>query len=159
MLVIGLCSTGTLRLVGQVTEWQSGNTVNTEVVAVQQSMTDLFKQLNAGDMDKAKAFYTGQSAILGIDGSISFDINGVTDAWKSQLKMLDELPKFSCENLQVRMLSNEIALVVYSVELRFKYQGNVTISKANATDVLHKVRGKWLIELEQMTPIPPAAGH
>ena len=159
LLVVALCCAGISRLAGQSTEWQSGSTANAKIAAVQQTMADLFGQLNAGDMDKASTFYTSQSALLSIDGSISFDKNATMEGWKAQLKMLDELPKFSYENLKVRMLGTDVALVVYEVELRYKYQGNVTVSKAIATDVLHKTDGKWLIELEQMTPIPATSEH
>lgn len=162
LLVIALwCCCANTRLMAQTSDWQTGNSTNTEVTAIQQKMAGLFQALNAGDMDKANAFYSDKATILMTSGSIIFNKNTVIETWKSQIKMLDELPKFSYDNLQVRLLGRDVALVVYQVEVGFKYQGNTTSNSATATDVLQKSNGQWLIELEQMTPVtqPPTTGN
>jgi uncharacterized protein (TIGR02246 family) len=142
-------------------EWASAPAVGSDAQAVEQVIAGLFQSFNAGDLDKVDACYSGQAAVIMTDGSSSFEKGDAFEVLKQTMKMLDELPKYKYWNLQVRMLGADTALAVYDSEGSFKYQGATTVARVKATDVLRRVNGKWLIELEQMTPVaaPPAAGN
>ena len=133
--------------------WVGSRSANANANAVHASITDIYGAFISGDDEKGWAGYTEEATEIGPDGSITFGKKALHDGWDAFMKVADEAPKFKYENVQVRMLSNDVALAVWDSEADIKIGGQQMGGKTKGMAVLRKIKGVWKIEFDSITPM------
>lgn len=66
---------------------------------------------------------------------------------------MDEKPKFTPSNPEVKFITPDVALITWQTEDEMKMQGQTMKSKNNGLAILKKTGGKWLVEADALIPI------
>lgn len=140
--------------------WIGSRSVNpkSEAAAILSGWESIYQAYNSGDSEKGFAFYTEDAAEITPDGRITFGKSALREGWNAFMKMLDEKPQFNYENPQVRMLSNDVALLIWDSESKLKMGGQDIGGKTKGMAVLHKINKEWKVEFDVITPVMPMPG-
>jgi len=133
--------------------WSGSRSANANANAVHAAITTAYDAFSTGNDEKGWAAYTEEAAEIGPDGSITFGKKALREGWDAFMKMADEAPKFKYENVQVRMLTNDVALAVWDSEADIKVGGQQMGGKAKGMAVMRKINGAWKIEFDALTEI------
>lgn len=133
--------------------WVGSHSSNADANAVHAFISSSYDAFSAGDDEKGWAAYTEDAAEIDPAGNITFGKKALREGWDAFMKMADEAPKFKYENVQVRMLTKDVALAVWDSEADIKIGGQQMGGKAKGMAVLHQINGQWKIELDALTPI------
>lgn len=135
--------------------WIGSRSTNANANAVHAAITEAYDAFSTGNNEKGWAAYTDEAAEIGPDGSITFGKKNLRDGWDAFMKVADEAPKFKYENVQVRMLTNDVALAVWDAEADIKVGGQQLGGKTKGMAVLRKIKGGWKLEFDSITPMMP----
>lgn len=128
--------------------------------AVKKFWNDVNEAYVSGNDDQMWAAYTENAAEIGPDGSLTTGKKALRENWDMFMKMADEKPKFSYTNPAVRFITPDVAIITWDSEMDIKIQGQQVGGKTKGTAVVHKIKGKWFVEFDSLTPIMqmPEAG-
>jgi uncharacterized protein (TIGR02246 family) len=126
---------------------------NAEANAVHAAITKSYDAFIAGDMVQGFAVYTDDATEIGPDGSITHGKKAMLEGWEAFKNMADEAPKFSYSNVRVRLLTNDIAIVLLDSEADIKIGGQQVGGKSVCSAVMRKIKGEWKLEFDQLTPL------
>ena len=135
--------------------WVGSRSINAQANEVHSFITACYDAFSAGADDKGWAAYSDDATEIDPMGNVTFGKKALREGWDAFMKMADEKPNFKYENVQVRMLTNDVALAVWDSEADIKVGGQQLGGKAKGMAVLRKVNGKWQIEFDSITPVIP----
>ena len=129
--------------------------VNTNATAIHKMWKDTWDAYQAGDNKKMWAAYTNDAAEISPDGNITYGKKALKASWEAFMKMTDKAPSFTYGDPQVRMLTNDIALIVWDSSADIQMGGKQLGGKTKGMAVVRKIKGQWLIEFDSLTPVIP----
>lgn len=132
----------------------------TDEAAVKAFWKDIYEAYNADDTEKMWAAYTENATEIGPDGSLTTGKKNLRESWDMFMKMADEKPKFSYTNPSVRFITPEVAIITWDSDTDVKIQGQQVGGKTRGMAVVHKIKGKWFVEFDSLTPVmqmPPVS--
>lgn len=136
--------------------WVGSKTATGETKAVHDALQKGFGDfMPGGNPETGWAIYTENAAEVDPGGNITFGLSALKAGWDAFSKMTDEPAKFKYDNVQVRMLTNDVALVVFDSEADIKIHGQQIGGKVKGSAVMHKVNGVWKLEFDQLSPVMP----
>lgn len=133
--------------------WIGSKSANPNANAVHAFIADAYGAFIAGNDEKSWAAYTDDATEIDPTGNITFGKKALREGWDAFMKVADEKPKFKYENVQVRMLSNDIAIAVWDSEADIKVGGQQVGGKSKGMAVVRKINGQWKIEFDSITPM------
>lgn len=136
----------------------TGAQSNPDVTAIHTMWKNTWDAYQAGDTEKMWAAYTDDAAELGPDGNITFGKKALRESWEAFMKMADKAPTFTYGNPLVRILTSDIALIVWDSEADIQIGGQQVGGKTKGMAVLRKIKGVWKIEFDSLTPVMPMPG-
>lgn len=135
--------------------WMGSRSATGEAKAVHAAIAQSYDAFIAGDVEKGFAVYTDDAVEIDPGGNITFGKKALLEGWEAFSKMADEAPKFKYENVQVRILTNDVALAVWDSEADIKIGGQQLGGKTKGMAVMRKINGAWKLEFDSITPIMP----
>lgn len=104
-------------------------------------------------------YYTDESGEIYPDGSMLIGKEKLVAGFEEFQKMVDGQPTFTYQLTSWRLLTPDVALVTWDTNSDVKIQGQQVGGPARCLAVLRKVKGKWMIEFDTMTPIVQMPGN
>jgi len=138
--------------VGNKTPKNLANTEATNLLKMWKSTWDAYQ---AGDTKKMWAAYTNDAAEISPDGNITYGKKALKASWEEFMKATDKAPSFTYGDPQVRMLTNDVALIVWDSSADIQMGGQQLGGKTKGMAVVRKIKGQWLIEFDSLTPVIP----
>lgn len=145
------CSTAYAQPSGGI--WAGSRSSNPNANAVHAAIDNIYGAFIAGDYEKGWAGYTEEATEVDPGGNMTIGKKALREAWDGFMKMADEAPKFKYSNVQVRLLTADVALAVWDSEADIKIQGQQMGGKTKGMAVLRKIGGQWKLEFDQLTPM------
>ena len=139
--------------------WVGNRTSDSQANAIIQALSGAYDAFIAGDLDKGFAVYSDDASEIGPDGSLVHGIKTLRQGFDDLQKVVDEKPNFKYSNIQVRILTNDVALAIWESEADIKIGGQQVGGKTRDMAVLQKINGQWKIVFDQLTPIMPPPGN
>lgn len=136
--------------IGSKTKGAKNDPVVTDILKM---WNDVNKAYESGDTEKMWAAYTENAAEVAPDGNVTFGKKALREGWDAFLKMADKTPTFSYENPQVRILTNEVALIIWDSSADIQIGGQQVGGKTKGMAVVHKINGQWKVEFDALTPV------
>lgn len=131
------------------------NLANTETTNIHKMWKSTWDAYQAGDNKKMWAAYTNDAAEISPDGNITYGKKALKTSWEAFMKMTDKAPSFTYGDPQVRMLTNDIALIVWDSSADIQMGGQQVGGKTKGMAVVRKIKGQWFIEFDSLTPVIP----
>ena len=131
------------------------NLANSEAINLLKMWKSTWDAYQAGDTKKMWAAYTNDAAEISPDGNITYGKKALKASWEEFMKMTDKAPSFTYGDPQVRMLTNDIALIVWDSSADIQMGGQQVGGKTKGMAVVRKIKGQWLIEFDSLTPVIP----
>lgn len=128
---------------------------NSNATAIHKMWKSTWDAYQAGDNKKMWAAYTNDAAEISPDGNITYGKKALKASWEEFMKMADKAPSFTYGDPQVRMLTNDIALIVWDSSADIQMGGKQLGGKTKGMAVVRKIKGQWLIEFDSLTPVIP----
>ncbi|MDO8366100.1 MAG: nuclear transport factor 2 family protein [Saprospiraceae bacterium] len=135
--------------------WSGSRSGNAQTNAVHAAITEAYDAFSTGNDEIGWAAYTEEATEIDPAGNVTFGKKNLREGWDAFMKVADEAPKFKYENVQVRMLTKDVALAVWDSEADIKVGGQQMGGKTKGMAVLRKIKGVWKIEFDSITPIVP----
>lgn len=135
--------------------WVGSRSGNANANAVHQAIVEIYDAFANGDDKKGWAGYTEEAAEIDPIGHITFGKKALRESWEGFMAIVDEQPKFSYDNVLVRMLTNDVALAVFDSAADIKVGGQQLGGNTKGMAVLRKINGQWKLEFDSITPIVP----
>ncbi len=133
--------------------WAGSRSTDPNAQAVHAFITSSYEAFNQGNNDNGWSAYSEEAAEISPDGNITFGKKALLEGWDAFMKMADTTPQFKYENVLVRMLTNDVALVVWDSEADIKIGGQQMGGKAKGMAVARKIKGQWKLEFDSITPM------
>lgn len=130
----------------------------TDEAAVKNFWKDVNDAYQSGNDEQMWAAYTENACEIGPDGTLTVGKKALREGWDMFMKMADEKPKFSYANPLVHFITPEVAIITWDSEADIKIQGQQVGGKTKGMAVVHKVKGKWFVEFDSLTPIMQMPG-
>ncbi|MDO8366097.1 MAG: hypothetical protein Q7T20_04805 [Saprospiraceae bacterium] len=92
--------------------WIGSRSTNPNAKAVHAAIDNIYGAFISDNYEKGWAGYTEKAAEIDPAGNSTFGKKALREGWDGFMKVADEAPKLKYENVQVRMLSNDIGLAV-----------------------------------------------
>lgn len=131
------------------------NLANSEAINLLKMWKSTWDAYQAGDNKKMWAAYTNDAAEISPDGNITYGKKALKTSWEAFMKMTDKAPSFTYGDPQVRMLTNDIALIVWDSSADIQMGGQQVGGKTKGMAVVRKIKGQWFIEFDSLTPVIP----
>jgi len=128
---------------------------NSNATAIHKMWKSTWDAYQAGDNKKMWAAYTNDAAEISPDGNITFGKKALKESWEAFMKMADKAPSFTYGDPQVRMLTNDIALIVWDSTADIMIWRQKVSGKTKGMAIVRKIKGQWLIEFDSLTPVIP----
>ncbi|MEP7268074.1 MAG: nuclear transport factor 2 family protein [Saprospiraceae bacterium] len=113
----------------------------------------IYEAFNSGETEKGFTYYSANAWEISPDGNIYKSKSEIRTSWDTFMKMMDEKPKFTPSNPEVKFITPDVALITWQTEDEMKMQGQTMKSKNNGLAILKKTGGKWLVEADALIPI------
>ena len=133
--------------------WVGSRSATGEAKAVHNAIAQCYDSFIAGNMEKGFSVYTNEAVEVDPGGNVTFGKKAMLEGWTAFVKIADETPQFKYENVQVRMLTSDVALVIWDSEADIKIGGQQVGGKSKGMAVMRKINGVWKLEFDQLTPI------
>lgn len=134
--------------------WIGSRSASGEAQAVHAAIEKAYSSFLPGaNQETGWAIYTDDATEIDPGGNMTVGKKALREGWDAFMKMADAPPTFKYENVQVRMLTADVALAVWDSEADIKVQGQQLGGKTRGSAVLHKVKGQWKLEFDQITPV------
>jgi uncharacterized protein (TIGR02246 family) len=116
-------------------------------------LASVYDAYHSGDEDAMWAFYTDKAAEINPGGQFIEGKDKLMASWKEFSTMLDKQPTFTYELTSWRLITPDVALVTWNSTADIQMQGQQVGGPSTCVAVLHKIKGKWYIEFDGMTPV------
>jgi len=126
-----------------------------DAASVKAFWKEVWQAYQTGDTDKVMQVYTDNASSITPDGRLQTGKAAMKEDWENFMKMVDETPKFSPGEPNIRLITPDVAIVTYSTEADIKMGGQQVGGKMLGMAVAHKINGKWMLETDSMTPVLP----
>jgi uncharacterized protein (TIGR02246 family) len=113
----------------------------------------VYDAYESGQAESMWKYYTASASEITPDGHLSSGKDVLKAGWDEMMKVVDERPKFTYKLTTSRLITPEVALVTWDSNADIKIQGQQVGGPAACVAVLHKIKGKWQIEFDGMTPV------
>ncbi|MBL7808304.1 MAG: nuclear transport factor 2 family protein [Saprospiraceae bacterium] len=133
--------------------WMGSRNATGEARAVHAALKKAYDAFLAGDLKTGFAIYTEDASEIGPDGNITHGKKAMEEGWEAFSKMTDKPAVFKYENVQVRLLTPDVALAIWDSEADIVLNGQQIGGKSKDAAVLRKIKGEWKIEFDQLTPM------
>ncbi|MFN8348720.1 MAG: nuclear transport factor 2 family protein [Spirosomataceae bacterium] len=121
--------------------------------AVKTMLHDCFQAFSEAANDKGFSYYTENAWEISPDGSLVMGKQQIQEGYDAFMKMIEGKPKFTFNNVDVRFITSDVALVAMDYDTDIKINGQQIGGKSKGLGVVHKVNGKWLLEGDAATPV------
>lgn len=121
--------------------------------AVKTFWKQVWKAYESGNVDEVMKVYTDNACSITPDGRLQSGKEAMKADWEAFTKMTDAPPKFTYEEPSIRVITADVAIVIYATQADIKIDGQQVGGKMLGMAVLHKVNGKWTVESDSMTPV------
>lgn len=128
---------------------------NANATAIHKMWKDTWDAYQVGDNKKMWTVYTTDAAEISPDGNITYGKKALMASWEAFMKMADKAPSFTYGDPQVRMLTNDIGLIVWDSSADIQMGGQQLGGKTKGMEVVRKIKGQWFIEFDSLTPVIP----
>ncbi len=115
----------------------------------------VYEAYNAGDYDSGFSFYTDNAIEIGPGGNLTEGKKALVDSWAAFQKMMDTTPKFTYDNLSVRLITKDVAIIHWDQDADIVMGGQQYGGQAKAMAVMRKVNENWFIEADALIPVVP----
>lgn len=121
--------------------------------AVKSFWNEIWQAYDSGNTEKMWAAYTDNAAEIGPDGRLTTGKAALRESWEAFMKMVDEQPKFTYADPDVRVLTPEVALITWDSSADIKMGGQQVGGSTKGMAVVRKIKGQWMIEFDSLTPV------
>lgn len=128
---------------------------NSNASAIHKMWKSTWDAYQAGDNKKMWAAYTNDAAEISPDGNITYGKKALMASWEAFMKMTDKAPRFTYIDPQVRILTDDTALIVWDSSADIQIGGQQVGGKTKGMAVVRKIKGQWFIEFDSLTPVIP----
>ena len=133
-----------------------------DAAAISAFWEEIWTAYQSGDTEKMWSSYTEDAAEISPDGHLTSGKKNLRESWDAFMKMVDQKPEFTFANPSVRMLTAEFAILTWNSEADIKIGGQQVGGKALGMALVRKIKGRWMIEFDSLTPVmempePPSA--
>jgi len=142
--------------------------INAQTAADEATVKAFWKEVwqayETGDINKVLPYYTDQAQEIGPDGRMLTGKTQLRENWEGFMKMLDAKPSFTSSEPNIRFITPDVVLITSDTQADIKMGGQQVGGKTKDTVLLHKIKGRWYVEFDSMTPVmempaPPASGN
>ena len=132
-------------------------TANAQTASTKAEVIQMFNQLveifNKGEDEKGFDFYTETATEIGPDGSFTVGKKALKASWEGFMQMADKKPLFLYTNPSVQVLTADVAVITFDCDADIQIKGQQVGGKTKGIAVVHKIKGKWYIEADAITPV------
>lgn len=115
---------------------------------------EIWKAYSSNDMTKVWAFYAENATEIYPDGSMAAGVATIKAGYEQFSAMLEGTPSWKMDKPVVRFITPDVALLTSNIVTDMKLKGGQQIGgKGTFAVIVHKVKGKWLIEFDSQTPV------
>jgi uncharacterized protein (TIGR02246 family) len=132
---------------------QNANAQTDNKATFEAYLASVYAAYESGNADQMWAYYTDNAAEIGPDGSLASGKEAMKAGWDGFMQMVDKQPTFTYEMTSWRLIKPDVAIVTWNSTADIVLQGQQVGGPSSCSAVLVKVKGKWLIEMDTMTPI------
>lgn len=115
--------------------------------------SEVWQAYQTGNVDNVMQVYTDNAGSITPDGRLQSGKAAMKEDWENFMKMVDETPKFSPGEPNIRLITPDVAIVTYTTDADIKVGGQQVGGKMLGMAVAHKINGKWMLEFDSMTPV------
>lgn len=113
----------------------------------------VYQEFNQKGWPGLKQYYHPKADEIDPTGKITSGLEALELNYQNFQKIMSGKPEFKFKFLSSRMITNDVALVIWDGEDVFKLEnGSEFVSKNTYSAVISKYNDKWLIEHVQLTP-------
>lgn len=112
-----------------------------------------WEAFQSGNVEQMWAAYTDNALEITPDGQLASGKPAMRASWDEFMKMVDTPPSFTSENLAVRQITADVAILTWDTTADIKIGGQQVGGPTKCMGVVRKVNGKWQIEADAMTPV------
>ena len=132
--------------------------------AVKSFWKEVWQAYETGDINKVLPYYTDQAQEIGPDGRMLTGKAQLRENWEGFMKMLDAKPAFTSSEPNIRFITPDVVLITSDTQADIKMGGQQVGGKTKDSVLLHKIKGRWYVEFDSMTPVmempaPPTSGN
>ncbi len=121
--------------------------------AIKAMLKDCFQAFAEGDNERGFSYYADNAWEISPDGSLAMGKQTIRAGYDAFMKMIEGKPKFTFNNVEVRFIKSDVAIVAMDYEADIKINGQQIGGKSKGLGVVQKVNGKWLLEADAATPV------
>ena len=121
--------------------------------AIKTMLNDCFQAFAAFENDKGFSYYADNAWEISPDGSLAMGKQTIRAGYDAFMKMIEGKPKFTFNNVVVRFIKSDLAIVAMDYESDIKINGQQIGGKSKGLGIVQKVNGKWLLEANSATPV------
>lgn len=132
---------------------QNANAQTDNKATFEAYLASVYAAYESGNADQMWAYYTDDAAEIGPDGSLTSGKEALKTSWDGFMEMLDKKPTFTYELTSWRLIKPDVAIVTWNSTADIVMQGQQLGGPTSCSAVLVKVKGKWQIEIDTMTPV------
>lgn len=132
---------------------QRNNVGNDNEATFNNLLKEVYDAYESGDDEAMWAFYTEEASEISPDGTLAQGKAALKAGWAEFMKMVDSKPTFTYNLTSWRLLDPNIALLTWNSTANIMVQGQQFGGPSSCMAIVHKIKGKWMIEFDSMTPI------
>ncbi len=113
----------------------------------------VYKAYQSDDNNIMWSYYTDNATEIGPDGSIASGKKDLRAGWEAFMQMVDKKPTFDYKLTSWRLIKPDVAIITWNSNADIVMDGQQIGGPTICSAVLVKVKGKWMIEMDTMTPV------
>lgn len=142
-----------LLLIGAATAPNLNAQSAADEAAIRTFWKSTWEAFQQGNTEQMWAAYTENAQEITPDGLLASGKPSMRASWEEFMKMVDAPPAFTAENLNVRMITGDVAILTWDTTADIKIGGQQVGGPTKCMGVVRKVNGSWKIEADVMTPV------
>lgn len=125
------------------------------------SMWDnIWKAYQANDIAKVWSFYSEKACEIYPDGSLVSGLANLKASYEQFSGMLEGTPTWQMTKPTIYFITPDVVLLTSNVVSDIKLKGGQQVGgKSTFAGIIHKTKGKWLIEFDSQTPVLQMPGN
>lgn len=121
--------------------------------AIKTMLKECFNAFADGNNDKGFTYYTENAWEITPDGSLAMGKQTIKAGYDAFVKMIEGKPQFTLNNIEVRFIKSDVAIVALDYVTDIKINGQQIGGKSKGLAVVTKANGKWLLDADAATPV------
>jgi ketosteroid isomerase-like protein len=112
----------------------------------------VYGAFETGGFDALAKYYASSATEISPDGTLLNGLTAIRANWAEAEKMFDAKPQFEYKLTSWRLVTENVAVIIWDATDKFSMQGQKMEFQSTASAILRKEKGQWLIEFAQLTP-------